>query len=176
MEKSLKVLMLERGAELNHIGYIVKDLEKTIQHFSNFPGFQGEWDIHRTAHTEEMIKVGDAPYEFYYANIDLFGTPLEVIQPVAENSKGSYFDQYLSAHEEGMHHIAYRFPNADDYAQVIDKCVPSLVSEGYRVVSHAAGAQWPGTAEEILFEYCYLSAPASNLFFEVFWAEAVGNV
>jgi catechol 2,3-dioxygenase-like lactoylglutathione lyase family enzyme len=170
-KEDFKELMLNKGAHLHHVGFFVKDLDKTIQCLKEFPGFQGNWDINKTAHTKEMIKVGSAPYEFFYANTNLFNTPIEIIQPIKGKSDGSYFDYVINEHGEGMHHIAYQFPNKEDYKLMLDKYVSKLVSEGYEVVSHAEGIQWEGTPNELPFEYCYVKAPAGGIFIELFWIE-----
>lgn len=164
--KEFKELMLKNGAFLLHFGLIVRDTYKSIKYIDELPGVNGDWDIVEVVGTAETIIVG-APFVIRCSCVNLFDyTQIELVEPLEGKCEGSHFADFITKQGEGLHHIAYGFPQIEDFKKIVDR----FVSEKYKIVHHARGPIFPGTTREFLCEYCYMQPPESGLYIELNWS------
>ncbi|MBA7507869.1 hypothetical protein ES706_06598 [subsurface metagenome] len=116
----------------NHIGVVVKDVDKTIKFLSSMCGL-GPWTtFDYTAHKEDMI-VGE-PFALKITFTKLGPTVLELLEPVEGRS---VWAQFIETNGEGIHHIAFSVSNWDEMVSKLQErggkmLVCALSSEGKR--------------------------------------------
>jgi len=93
-----------------HIGFIVKDIEKSKDYFSSLFGLN-RWTAFDYDAAAETMLVGD-PFKIKIAGTMLGAVGIELIQPV--KSPHSVWGQFLKDHGEGIHHIAYKVKDFKD--------------------------------------------------------------
>jgi methylmalonyl-CoA/ethylmalonyl-CoA epimerase len=92
----------------DHIGVVVKDVEKTAEFLSSTLGI-GPWRISRNLSFKKMF-VGQ-PYSLHTAHANLGSVELELLQPLEEES---LWGQFLKTRGEGLQHIAFKVSNWDE--------------------------------------------------------------
>lgn len=90
---------------LDHIGVVVKDLQKATRVFDNLSLVVGERE------TIEHLKVAVA---FFQVN----GNRIELISPLTEDHE---LTQYLKEHGEGLHHIAFKVRDMTESVENLKK-------------------------------------------------------
>ncbi len=116
----------------NHIGIVVKDLDKTTEFLSSICGL-GPWITVEDSPHKDDITIG-GPYRIKVAYAKLGPVVLELFQPLEGRS---IWSQFLEASGEGIHHIGFEVSNWDEM-------VSKLQEEGGRMVAGAvfAGRRW----------------------------------
>jgi methylmalonyl-CoA/ethylmalonyl-CoA epimerase len=116
----------------NHIGIVVRDLDRTIEFLSSTWGL-GPWVIVEDSPPEDDIRIGE-PYRIKVAFAKLGPLVMELFQPLEGRSVWS---QFLEDKGEGVHHIGFEVSNWDDMAS-------KLQEQGSRMVAGAAfeGKRW----------------------------------
>lgn len=131
-----------------HIGVVVKDMDKTIEHLSSTFGI-GPWEIKERRYPEEQVVVGKGPFAYRVAFADLGPVELELIE-VREGS--TIHADFLNTKGEGIHHIGFRL---SDMQQVVE----TLQQQGVGVLQSAfrEGARYaymdPAEFGGIMFEF-----------------------
>lgn len=115
----------------NHIGVVVKDVDKTTKFLSSMWGL-GPWHtLDCKARKDDMI-VGE-PFRLKIAFAKLGSTVLELLQPVEGNS---IWAQALETEGEGIHHIAFSVSNWDEMVSKLQerggKMVGGAIFDGKR--------------------------------------------
>ena len=116
----------------NHIGIVVKDLDKTIEFLSSIWGL-GPWVTVEDSPNKDDIKIGEK-YKLKVAYAKLGSVVLELFQPLEGRS---IWSQFLEDKGEGIHHLGFEVSNWDDM-------VLQLQKQGGRMVAGAVfeGKRW----------------------------------
>ena len=134
----------------NHIGVVVKDVDKTSKFLSSMWGL-GPWHtLDYKARKDDMI-VGE-PFRLKIAFAKLGSTVLELLQPVEGNS---IWAQALETEGEGIHHIAFSVSNWDEM-------VSKLQDEGSKmlVCARVVGGTYDGK------RWCYFDTKPGGIIVE----------
>ncbi len=117
---------------LNHIGVVVRDLDKAVEHLESIglesfrkpPPMAGQ-PVFRGKPSDAKVK-GLMTY--------IGGVELEVAQPVEGESSQQ---EYLDAKGEGLHHLGFLVDN-------LDKEVANLLKKGFKVMlkGEQKGEKW----------------------------------
>ncbi|MBA7609007.1 hypothetical protein ES703_16193 [subsurface metagenome] len=91
----------------DHIGVMVKDADKTIEFLSSILGL-GPWLMLEESFDE--MWAGE-PFSVKGGHARLGSVVLEILQPL---EKGSLWGQFVETKGEGLHHIAFCFPNWEE--------------------------------------------------------------
>jgi hypothetical protein len=94
---------------IDHIGIVVKDIDKTVELLSATWGV-GPWDILEYTPDDDELEI-DEPYRIKLAFSSLGPVRLELIQPVEGKSLWS---EFLENEGEGIQHIAFMVSNWDE--------------------------------------------------------------
>lgn len=90
-----------------HIGILVRDLDKTISFFENFPGVRFT-KFYETYFKREWVNGKEIPAgSIRVAKMYIGNTGLEIISPLKGNP---YQKMVIEEQGEGFHHIALMFP------------------------------------------------------------------
>ncbi|MCK4791297.1 MAG: VOC family protein [Desulfobacteraceae bacterium] len=108
---------------LDHIGVVVKDIDKTVEFLSSTWGL-GPWEILEYAPSDDELEIGE-PYRIKLAFASLGSARLELIQPLDGKSLWS---EFLENKGEGIQHIAFMVSKWDEM-------VPRLKDESRNVVA-----------------------------------------
>jgi len=119
-------------SNLSHIGFVVKDVEKTIEFFSSL------WDTGPAKRVDYAVSqdevIAGEPFSMKVGFVNLGTVMLELIQPV---SSGSLWAKFLEEHGEGIQHIAFGVSNYDEV-------VSSFLEQGHTMVTSPPykGLRW----------------------------------
>jgi len=94
--------------KLRHIGYIVKDMDKSVATFKKLFDLKDE-DI-------RMLTADDTGGAGAFAFIPVGGTELELIQPISD-----YFKEMTGDPPEGINHIAFLVKDIEKAVQVMEE-------------------------------------------------------
>ncbi len=94
--------------KLRHIGYIVKDMDKTVGTFKKLFDLK-EDDI-------RMLTADDTGGAGAFAFIPLGGTELELIQPISD-----YFKEMTGDPPEGINHIALQVKDVEKAVKIMEE-------------------------------------------------------
>lgn len=125
-------------SSLDHIGVVVKDIDKTVEFLSSILGL-GPWKIFEGIeyYKDEMrvdeLGVGE-PFRLKLAFAKLGTTVVELLQPLDGRS---VYSQFLQTKGEGLHHIAFSVSNWDDAASKLEERGARIVAGGF-----AEGKRW----------------------------------
>ncbi len=110
---------------INHIGYLCKDINKSIQSFLQL-GFKQESDIIEDSVPDDNHKARNV----YICFMNNEGTRVELVSPIDENS-----DVYhtINRNGEGPYHICY---DSSD----LDESIQSLKQEGWMILKRPTRA------------------------------------
>jgi len=122
-------------SSVSHIGYVVKDADKTAEFLSSF-GI-GPWQSFERARTKEQLTMAECkPFHLRIQWARLWGNMvLEVIQPVDSES---LWAEFLETHGEGLQHIGFSVSN-------FDEIVSKLKGQGGKVLvggPSVGGRRW----------------------------------
>jgi hypothetical protein len=98
---------LDSWGNVAQIGYVVKDLQKTIEAYWHKYGI-GPWHIYDCTYPEHQntyVRGEPKPYSMRIAFAHLGDTELELIQPLAGDS---IYQEFLDSGREGIHHIGMK--------------------------------------------------------------------
>ena len=107
--------MDEMITRMRHIGYIVKDMDRSVNTFKKLFDLKDE-DI-------RMLTADDTGGAGAFAFIPVGGTELELIQPISD-----YFKEMTGDPPEGIKHIAFR---VEDVEQAVRNMEEKGVHLGY---------------------------------------------
>ena len=149
---------------LRHIGIVVKDIDKTTQFLSSIWGI-GPWQPQEISIGKDNVTTGEPlgqnkvqankdniivgePCRLKEAHAKLGPIVLELIQPIEGKSVWS---EFLKAHGEGLHHIAFSVSNWKEMAS-------KLQEHGDRIVAGAiqGGKRW-----------CYFGTKPGGIIIEI---------
>lgn len=85
--------------KIDHIGIVVKDLDKSLKVYTEVLGI-----------ALESVEVND-PYKVTIAFLPVGETLVELIEPTVP--AGAMIADFLKAHGEGVHHIAFQVDNLE---------------------------------------------------------------
>jgi len=100
--------MNEQVKRLRHVGYIVKDMEKSIAMFKKLFDLKDE-DIRK-------LTADDTGGAGAFAFIPLGGTELELIQPISD-----YFKEMTGDPPEGINHIALLVRDVEEAVKTMEE-------------------------------------------------------
>jgi len=123
---------------IGQVAIVVNDLQKTAENYWNILGI-GPWDIYAW----EAPLVYDRKYHGKpawarekIAVAQVGGVELELCQSVAGNS---IYQDFLTEHGEGLHHLFFLIDDADETAEILAKQgFPSLQSGRFGPLDHSA--------------------------------------
>ena len=134
-------------SEIDHIGIVVKDVDKTIKFLSSIMGIES-WKTRDFIQSKDEVLVGE-PFRLKIIDAKLGATTLELIQPVEGRS---YHSQVLETKGEGLDHIAFAISNYDEM-------VSKLQEQGHPMV---VGGEWHG------IRWCYFGTKPGDIVVEFF--------
>lgn len=115
-------------AELEHVGVIVKDMDKVIDYLS-FLGI-GPFEVPKEVELTETMDRGKLSHSDLKMRIGQMGTiKLELLQPLEGESVQR---EFLDSKGEGIHHLAFVVDN-------IDEELPKLINKGLKVIQSGRG-------------------------------------
>ena len=136
------------------VGFIVKDVEASKRKWAEFLGVEvpptqpiGDYAVTGTTFQGEPAPKAYCWMAFFDVGP---GMQLELIQP---NEEPSTWRNFLNAHGEGMHHIAFQVKDSA-------RQVASAEAAGLKLVQHGVYGDGSG-------EYNYLDAPELNCIVEL---------
>lgn len=153
--------MQKEKAELQHIGFLVDNLEETKKYMEMLSD-SGDWDYAEYDFSSDVVKVGK-PYKIKVSNGKIGGVPVEIIEPIKSESEGSYMLDWMAKHGEGIHHYAFVYDTEDGYVAKSKE----LVAKGYKIVLHAEVVVGEGTPDAVIVKVQYLEPPASGAVVEI---------
>ena len=137
-----------RPKTVDHIGIMVKDCEKVIEHWEQVLGI-GPWEIRDVDSTTSEGKTVTTRLAFTY----LGGLLMALVQPPEGSS------EFLDTHGEGLHHLGF-------FVDDVDVEVANLVEQGVKIISHNKGRSAHldiggpgGVIYEVMKESNYLQVP-----------------
>src|SRR5215470_9627763 len=98
--------------KLDHIAIAVRSIAQTRKFYEGVLG------------AEYMYEHDNQQAGFRYAEFDLDGTIIEILEPLREDS---FLNKFLDRHGEGFHHITFNVPDARERAA-------ELKSRGVRII------------------------------------------
>ena len=126
--------------EPDHIGILVKDVDKAVKFLSSI-GF-GPWRWLDFVQEDDVVMVnGRTRQKIAFANIG--NTVMEVIEPI---EGGGYWPDFIAATNGGVNHIAFNVPNWDEMVSKFRERGGEIVAGGIFL-----GKRW-----------CYLKANTEN--------------
>ena len=124
-------------SELYQVGIVVRDLEKSIEHYQNTFGI-GPWGVMNfdpSIFTDMTYRGRPVQHSFRAALVMVGPTQLELIQPLEGDN---IFSDFLKEHGEGVHHLGHvRVGNLGEAIYTLEKegfpCLQSgrLLGGGY---------------------------------------------
>ncbi len=100
--------MDEMITRMRHIGYIVKDMDRSVNTFKKLFDLKDE-DI-------RMLTADDTGGAGAFAFIPVGGTELELIQPVSD-----YFKEMTGDPPEGINHIAFQVKDVEQAVRIMEE-------------------------------------------------------
>lgn len=102
---------------VDHIAYLVKDLDKTRKFLSSVFGL-GPWFVpFDYSPSKEELKYGE-PFSMRASGTKIGAVELHLIQPL---DKDSIWAQWIRTHGEGIHHIAFAPSKCSDIVSKLQK-------------------------------------------------------
>jgi len=115
-------------AEFEHIGVIVKDMDKVIKYLSSL-GI-GPFKVPKEAEITETMDRGKLSHSGLKMRIGRMGTiKLELLQPLEGESVQR---EFLDSKGEGIHHLAFIVDNVDEE-------LSKLIEKGLKVIQTGRG-------------------------------------
>ena len=140
------------------VGWVVKDLDRTVAYWEKL----GLKNIHRSGVDEfpdVTYRGKKTPLSMKMAFANVGGVQIEWIQPV----KGkSVYDEYLSKHGDGVHHLAYATASPKQW----EAQLKYFRDKGVDIVQHGS---WKGEKGKGLFAYLDTSAKGGGLTIEIMY-------
>ncbi len=124
------------------VGWVVKDLDPVVDYWQRL----GLKNIHRAGVTDfpdVTYRGKKTPLKMKMAFADIGGVQIEWIQPVEGYS---VYNEFLSKHGDGVHHLAYQMPSP----KVMDEQIRYFKQLGVGVVQYGT---WKGQKGEGRFAY-----------------------
>ena len=152
MANNLQLESVLGSLQFFHYGIVVRDMEKSVAFYENLGiGPFKPFHLHMKDRQIYGIPANDIKNKSMLAGIGKTGLGIELIQPVSGDSHQSRF---LSAHGEGIHHIAFLAADRDGPKNELQKIGFELIqrteyAEGGGSIYMKAGdvtieiAQWP---------------------------------
>ena len=131
-----------------HIGVVVKDMDKTIQHLSTTFGI-GPWDIKERSYPVEQVAVGKGPFSYRVAFAPLGPIELELIE-VLEGS--TIHADFLKMRGEGIHHIGFRVSDLQEKVTALQQQGIDVLQSAFRPESRYVYMD-PAELGGIMFEF-----------------------
>lgn len=153
-------------AHFEHIGLLVRDAEKTVEVLKLLP-HADDFMIMPALRFEPPIQKVGKNFTLKGAEGSVCGLKLEILEPVPEESEGSYMLGHVEKYGEGLHHIDIDFTDREDLMEMVDK----LKAHGGVVVHHNAGEVF----ENVYTEGIYVEMPAGGLCFELGYVEELDH-
>jgi len=114
---------------VTQIGLIVKDIEKSSKAYAEFLGMDVPQiiitDPLEKAHTQYKGKPTEARAKLAFFQMD--NITIELIEPVGEPST---WQDFLTTHGEGVHHIAFEIKGTDEKITLLEKKGMPLLQKG----------------------------------------------
>jgi len=129
MMVDLNVKKLNENYEIDHIGFVVKDIDKSIKEFSNYLNIK-DWQ-RITMKPPLLIKSTlygkKVEHTFEVATGTLNNLHIELLMPLEGKS---VFTEFLQKNGEGLHHIDLFFKKLDD----LEKKLKEMIEEGGEII------------------------------------------
>ena len=117
--------------KLHHIGVVVKDLEKAIEHFTSLGIGPFEFPKPPSSRTKMQIWGKPPDYKLKGGIAKVGQVKIELLQPIEGESQ---FSEFLEKRGEGVQHLGFV---VDDIEEEVSK----FTSKGVKVLT---GGKWPG--------------------------------
>lgn len=147
--------------QINQVGLVVKDLQKSMEHYWNNFGI-GPWDIFTFEHplVEDMtIKGKPARYRMKLALARLGKITIELIQPLDGDTT---YKEFMDRKGEGIHHLGV-------FVEDMDAEIAKLKEQGIGVLQSGrfagGGYAYMDTEEQLgaIFEFIQISKWAKDM-------------
>ena len=138
----------------DHIGMLVKDVDKTVECLKLLPN-AGEFVFHPTEKFQEPGLMVGKPFAAKGAEGEICGIKFEVLQPIPEESVGSYVMERMEKYGEGLHHIDLSFDSREDFDEYLDILIKNGGILQHRDAGECFGLYWG--------EGVYVDMPAGGL-------------
>lgn len=116
---------------VTQVGFVVRDIEKTKKKFAEFFGVEppahfeaGRYEVTKTTVMGEPAPRANCLLAFFDAGPNV---QVELIQP---NGAKSTWQDFLDAHGEGMHHIAFKVKDTDEKIGACERFGMKCVQRG----------------------------------------------
>jgi len=110
-----------KASELYQVGIVVRDLEKSMEHYQNILGI-GSWDTMNidSSTLSDMTYHGRKVQHKFRAALTMVGPmQLELIEPLEGDN---IYSDFLKEHGEGLHHLGHvRVDNLEEAIQRLEK-------------------------------------------------------
>ena len=121
-------------SRLDHIGIVVKDIDKAIKHLSGLGIGPFEAPFPHPPAQEKLVRGKPVDFELKLTSARIGDVRLELLQPV----KGKSVQQeFLDSHGEGLHHLGFTVKDLKS----LDNEVARLSKKGVKALSSARLAQ-----------------------------------
>lgn len=138
--------MLNNSWKLNHVGHVVKDLEKSVNLYEKFFGFKV---IERETLTEQKVQIAFlAP-----KNTNPENTLIELLTPLPENTT---LTNFLTKRGEGLHHLCYQVKSVSTELKRLGDLGVSLIDQFPKIGSRGFHIAFihPRSTNGVLTELC----------------------
>ncbi|KAA8679074.1 VOC family protein [Clostridium sp. HV4-5-A1G] len=113
---------------IEHVGFVVRDLDKSIDHFKNFYGIE-EFQIYYFSPTRAWSygkEIKNYKLKIAMCNVNGISSGIEIIQPISGD--GVHKD-FIESNNNGLHHIAFKVDDYDYWREYFLKRGSRLVFE-----------------------------------------------
>ncbi|RLC35473.1 MAG: hypothetical protein DRH33_08515 [Candidatus Nealsonbacteria bacterium] len=127
--EDLNIKKLNKNYEIDHVGFIVKDIDKSIKEFSNYLKIK-DWrrlTIKPPLLIESTLYGEKVEHTFEVALGTLNNFYIELLMPLEGDS---IYKEFLQENGEGPHHIDLLFKKLDD----LEKKVKEMIEEGGEII------------------------------------------
>jgi len=138
------------------VGWVVKDLDRVVDYWEKL----GLHNINRAGVTEfpdVTYRGKKTPLSLKMAFGDIGGVQIEWIQPVKGSS---VYNEFLSKHGDGVHHLAYALKSS----QQLEEQIQYFKSKGVGIVQRGS---WAGTKGKGVFAYLDTAPQGGGLTIEL---------
>jgi catechol 2,3-dioxygenase-like lactoylglutathione lyase family enzyme len=149
-------MSMPNAATLHHTCFLVRDLEGAAKGLSDSLGI-GPWNVWTIEPAECYVRGEPNPFSFRVALSSVGGGTFELITP---HTGHSVYDEHLSSHGEGFHHVCLAYPSMEALRAV----KAELRRQGREVIQEC----WAGD----VFDFAYVLFPEIGSVVELLYLDA----
>lgn len=120
---------MESTFKLDHLGFVVQDIEKATKKFSDYLGIK-DWKILTIKPPElydTMLYGCEVTHSFKIATAQFGDTKIELLMPVKGNS---VYSEFLNEGNKGFHHLCLLFKSREELKRIREK----LIKKGGKII------------------------------------------